>query len=109
MTLVRIRKGIDMTHEPRCYLLVYNDQMGSRKRVRGFLDKHEDQVLNWRCDLPNTFYIISRSSADELYETLKPLTDGEGARFLVTEVTRNKQGWLPKKTWKFMNEKPLAV
>ena len=92
--------------EPHCYLLIYNDALGTRDKIRKFLNEHEDQILNWRFDLPNTFYVVSTASADELYDTLKALRKEEGARFLVTEVARNRQGWLPRKAWKFMREKP---
>ena len=93
-----------MTRRP--YILIYNDDLGTREEIKTFLDQHEE-IINWRYDLPNTFYLVSEKSAKELYEIMKSglNTKRRGVRFLICEWTANRQGWLPKDTWSFLNLK----
>lgn len=86
----------------RAYLLIYDHEVGAREEVREFLDE-QPKILDWRYDLPNTFYLISDLSAEGLYEIFQNFNQEHG-RFLVSEVSSNRQGWLPRKTWKFLDE-----
>ena len=62
-------------------------------------------VKNWRYDLPNSFYIVSQASAQELFEDISPRISGK-KRLLIVEISSaNKQGLLPKDTWTFLNKK----
>jgi len=88
----------------RSYLLVYNEEFGSRDVVRDAVDGIAD-ITNWRVELPATIYLISEKSADWIASRLREKL-GDKGRFVVLEVTSNKQGWLPKKSWQFFNEKP---
>ena len=85
----------------RSYLLIYSDRIGTREAIRDFLDDRAE-ILHWRYDLPNTFYLISNLSAEELYEVVQGLSQKRGL-FLISEVGSNTQGWLPKKTWALLN------
>ena len=87
----------------RSYLFAYSDRVGTRDQVVEFIDKQPD-ILHWRHDIPNMFYLVSEKSAEELYEVIKELNKERGI-FLVCEVGENKEGWLPKKTWTVLNEK----
>ena len=77
------------------YLFIYDDDAGAREEIRGYIDKLPE-ILNWRCDMPHAFYLVSECSAREVAEKIRSFTGDEG-RFLVSEVTGNKQGWLPKR------------
>lgn len=90
----------------RAYLLIYDHEVGTREEVREFLDE-QPEILHWRYDLPNTFYLISDLSAEDLYEIFQNFNREHG-RFLVSEVGSNSQGWLPRKTWTLLNEKRYA-
>lgn len=87
----------------RAYLLIYSDSMGEREEVKGFLDK-QAEISHWRFDMPNTFYLVSDRSAQELYEVVQRFNEKRG-RFLISEIGSNKQGWLPAKTWHLLNQK----
>jgi hypothetical protein len=87
----------------KAYLFVFNNALGEMDNVLEFLDK-KSEILNWRRDLPNAVYLISESTAGELAKIVREYSQDKG-NFLITEVTANKQGWLPKSTWKFLNEK----
>ena len=90
----------------RAYLLTYSSGVGTREDICDFIDR-QPEILNWRYDIPYTFYLISESDADEIAERIVQFTDGEG-RFLVTEIAENSQGWLPRGAWRFLNEKAPA-
>jgi hypothetical protein len=84
------------------YLLVYNDALGSREDVKRCLNEM-DEVTTWRYDLPHSFYFVSESDARTLAESIRKRL-GKG-RFLIAEITDNKQGWLPSDTWYLLNNK----
>ena len=90
----------------QAYLLVYNDEVGTREQVRDFIDG-VPEILNWRYDIPHTFYLVSECSAEELADLLLGFAGKQG-RFLIAEVTGNKQGWLPRRTWELLNHKQPA-
>ena len=85
----------------RAYLLLYNDDVGTRDAIKHYID-NDPLVLFWRYDLPYSFYIISNSSAQELAESFQGLNKKNGM-FLITEVSKNKQGWLIKDAWTLLN------
>ena len=85
----------------RTYLLVYAADLGDREDVRDHLDDMPE-VLHWRYDLPNAFYLVSDVSAEELANKIKPLGNG---RFIVTEITKNSEGWLPLRSWEIIVKK----
>ena len=89
----------------RAYLLIYDHDVGNRKEVREFLDE-QSEILDWRHDLPNTFYLISDQSAEGLCKIFQNLNRKSGG-FLISEVSSNRQGWLPMKTWKFLSEENI--
>ena len=90
----------------RAYLFIYSSSVGTREEVRDYIDELPE-ILNWRYDIPHAFYLITESSADEITDKILDFAGGDG-RFLITEVTENSQGWLPKRTWRLLNEKPSA-
>ena len=87
----------------RAYLLAYDDELGTRDRVKTHLDSM-DEVITWRYDMPHSFYIITESSADHLARRLRELA-GEKGKFVFTEFTGNEQGWLTGDSWYLINNK----
>ncbi|MFD1630069.1 hypothetical protein [Pseudopedobacter beijingensis] len=86
----------------KAYLFVYSNDLGTRENVKNAVDSIED-ILLWRYDLPNTFYIISESSANEISKQIREKLGDK--RFIITEISTNKQGWLPRKSWDLINNK----
>lgn len=86
----------------KAYLFVYSNDLGTRETVKNAVDSIKD-ILLWRYDLPNTFYIISESSANEISERIREKLGDK--RFIITEISTNKQGWLPRKSWDLINNK----
>lgn len=86
----------------KAYILVYSDKLGTREEVKNCLDNIK-QVNTWRFDIPNSFYIISDYSANELAEAIHEFTGKK--KFLVSELTSNRQGWLSDETWYLIENK----
>ena len=86
----------------KVYLFVYSNDLGTREIVKNTVDSIESIIL-WRYDLPNSFYLVSTSSAIELSEKIRMKLGDK--RFIITEISSNKQGWLPKKSWHLINHK----
>ena len=85
----------------RAYLFIYSPNVGTRDELKEFIDNCPE-IVHWRYDLPNAFYLISDASADELYTAIQEF-NAERGRFLICEVGADKEGWLPKKTWTLLN------
>ena len=71
--------------------------------MKDFVDDCPD-IRYWRYDLPNTFYLVSDLSAEKLAAAVQKF-NAERGRFLICEVGRNKEGWLPERTWHLLNRK----
>lgn len=86
----------------KAYLLVYSDNIGDRASVKAIIDSIPG-ILNWRYDMPNCFYIISEKTAQELVNLIESKIHSASKRFFITEISTNRQGYLPKDTWDFID------
>lgn len=55
--------------------------------------------------MPNSFYLKSEKTAVELSALFAKTLNKDSKRFLILEITDNKQGYLLKDTWDFINKK----
>ena len=85
------------------HLLVYGDKTGDRESIKKVLNSIPE-VINWRFDMPNSFYIKSEKTAEELSALFTKVLNKDSKRFLIVEITDNKQGFLLKETWDFINQ-----
>lgn len=86
------------------YLLVYNNNLGDREAVKSLIESIPE-IEAWRYDMPNCFYLSSDSSAQDLADLfLQRAPSANGGRFLITLITDNRQGYLPKDTWNFLRD-----
>lgn len=85
----------------RAYLFIYADELGSRDDIKQFLNARPE-MLYWRYDLPNTFYLISDQTAQVLADVIQTFNT-RGASYLVCEAGANKQGLLVPDTWHLLN------
>jgi hypothetical protein len=86
------------------YLLVYSDSLGTRDEVKDCIN-NISTVITWRYDMPNCFYIISEYDAIDISKSIREYFNNKDGRFIVSEVTDNKEGWLPADTWYLLNNK----
>lgn len=89
----------------KAYLLVYSPSLGTRDQVKKCIKSLPD-IITWRCDMPNSFYLISENEAKDISNAIHEYFGNKG-RFLVTEISDNRQGWLPSKTWYLIHKKDL--
>jgi hypothetical protein len=87
----------------KSYLLAYDDQLGTRDKVKSYLESMQD-ILHWRYDMPHSFYVISEADAGTLATRLRELA-GESGKFVFCEFTGNEQGWLTEASWYLINHK----
>ena len=87
----------------KAYVLLYSDAVGGREALREWLRK-KTRVLDWRCDLPHAFYLVSECSAATLARSLGAFLKRR-VRFLIMEASENRQGWLPAETWEMLRGK----
>jgi hypothetical protein len=87
----------------KVYLFVYSDSLGTRDEIKECLT-NMPEVLTWRRDLPHAFYLISTASAQALADAIRARL-GKSGRFLVTEISSNRQGWLTPASWHLIRHK----
>lgn len=83
------------------YLLVYSVAFGERQEVKDFFSS-SSFVNSWRYDLPNSIYLASDELASTLGNHIRERF--RDARFILTEISSNREGWLPKETWDFIHD-----
>lgn len=87
----------------KAYLFVFSDGTGGKDAIRAWANS-EAAVLHWRTDMPNSFYLISESSAADLSQSFLN-RNGKKGRFLIVEATENRQGLLPPESWYLLRNK----
>ncbi len=87
----------------KVYLLVYSELIANRSTLKRWAEE-SGLVVTWRYDLPNCFYLVSEASAKELSDELTA-NFGLRFRFLITEISENREGGLPVDTWAFLQNK----
>jgi hypothetical protein len=87
------------------YILVHSDDCGTREEVKGYINLI-NEIIFWRYDISNCFYIISDSSSEILANKFRSLSNNKG-RFIISEITGNSYGWLTENSWYLINNKQL--
>lgn len=83
----------------RGYIIVTNDKFGSRSSLTEFLN-NIDGVSYWYACMPNSVFYISTLSAKEISTMVdQKFGTGGGQRHFITEVTNDRNGWMPKQVW----------
>lgn len=89
----------------KAYLFVYSDVVGTREEVQAALESMST-VATWRYDMPNSFYIVSSSSSQELSDEFERKLPNKG-RYIFAEYNGNAQGRLTEESWYLLNNKTL--
>ena len=88
----------------RAYLFVYGDDLGTREEVKTILEAIP-QIVNWRYEMPNSFYLISSETAETLSALIRMESGKDKPTFLVVEILSNRYGWLNPEGWEFIRKK----
>lgn len=73
-----------------------------REAISGYLDKHKD-IDYWCYNMPNSFFIISKLSAEKILYLIRN-TFGDEPNLFVSEVTKNFYGHLPMEHWEIFGK-----
>ena len=87
------------------YLLLYSPVIHDYNKVRRFLDTNP-AVLDWYVCLPHSAFIVSELTAKQLAGVFR--SKFPKGRFLVMDTATDRNGYLPKEAWDFM-QKPKAA
>jgi hypothetical protein len=86
----------------KAYIIAFYQEEISDKELVKFLD-NQNEILNWRQEIPNTVFVVSNKSAHHISELLGE--EFPNSLFVVAEyVSRNANGLLDEETWEFLNE-----
>lgn len=83
----------------KIFLFIFNNEFGTRDQAINII-KQLPTIFSWRSDLPNAIYIKSESCPQKLCDDIRAKR-GVG-KFLIAELTSNRQGYLSKETWSFL-------
>lgn len=84
------------------YILICSNAWGEREEVTKVLSEC-DLITHWRYDLPNSYYLVSDNTANEIAKYLQEKFLKK--RFILVEMNLNNvQGWLPKDTWSYFRK-----
>ncbi|MEK4142133.1 hypothetical protein NST48_14350 [Paenibacillus sp. FSL M7-0547] len=85
------------------YLISY-DLNKAGKNYDGVYQAIKDSSTGvWWHYLDSTWIIKSNLTVKQVSDNIRAETDSDD-HFIVIEVKNNKQGWLPKKAWDYLNE-----
>jgi len=62
---------------------------------------------HWWHYISNTWLVYTDKNPKQVFDALHPFIDEVKDNVLVVEITKNYQGWLPKKAWEWINSKQL--
>ena len=85
----------------KVYIFIYNNSLGNEEETKELLNSIRE-ISDWRTDIRNTFLIKSTLEANELADII--IKNKPQARFFISEIAENRQGWLPKDAWKFIKD-----
>jgi hypothetical protein len=85
----------------KIYQFTYTDGFGNDSDVSLML-KSIDSVSDLRIPFTRLCFIKSTDTANAISKKIIQLKPQ--LRFFISEVTENRQGWLPKDIWEFIRE-----
>ena len=88
----------------KAYAVISSGRFASRPALQAFLNQHE-RVAYWYACLPSCVFAFTDMSAHDLAKDLEARFGlGPGRRFLVTELSTNRQGRLPRELWEMLRD-----
>jgi len=85
----------------KIYLISYDASFGDSQSVIALL-KTVDSIRDLRACMENSCFVKSTELAKELSAKIIKLFPN--CRFFITEISSNRQGWLPKDVWEFVKD-----
>ncbi len=63
----------------------------------------------WQHPLESCWIVYTSETADDIYNSLKPTLDNNDLLFISELTPNNRQGWMPKTCWEWLNSKEQNV
>lgn len=89
----------------RLFVLLYDDALGTRQELQMAINATAPIVLEWRFDLPNSFFLISEATAKTIAEAIR--FRRPNGRFVVLEAGGDYWGWDHPETWHMFQNKAI--
>jgi hypothetical protein len=89
----------------KSYILCFSSGMGTQKELIAYLEQIPE-IVNWRGELTNCFFLVSDENANKLTELLRKVSNAKG-EFIICEASENRQGYLSKDGWRILRDKHL--
>lgn len=83
----------------KIYLLIFNNMFGSRDQAISII-KQIPNIIGWRSDMPNAIYLKSNCDSQQLCDSIRSIR--RVGKFLIVEITANRQGYLSQESWNFL-------
>ncbi|MEY2880990.1 MAG: hypothetical protein RLZZ15_3370 [Verrucomicrobiota bacterium] len=84
----------------KAFMIVASSHFASRVQIQDFLTNTEG-ITFWYACLPNTIFLTATVSANRLAKLLEAhFGIRKGSRFLIVEVSGERQGRLPSQAWR---------
>ncbi len=89
--------------------MVYLISYDLRKPGRDYKNLHDaiKTCGNWAKPLESVWLIDTTQKAQQIYDRIRPHID-ENDFLLVTEIGRDRQGWLSQEIWDWLNGRKAA-
>jgi hypothetical protein len=81
------------------YDLNRGERPASYEAVRTMIEQHS---ISWAKPLYSQWFVETNESPDAWDARMRTVTDPDD-RWFICEVTRNRQGWLSRKVWDWLN------
>lgn len=88
-------------HSMKTYIFTYNSTFGETAEVMSML-KNIDSIVDLRQPFPGLFLLKSSDTAQILSKKIIDFKPNN--RFLISEISDNRQGWLPRDNWEFIKD-----
>ena len=87
----------------RFYIIAYDLRTPGRDYTDLYMAIKSNR--DWQHPLESTWIVWTTEDANDIYKTLKPTLDQNDLLFISDVNLRNRQGWLAKSCWEWMNER----
>ena len=91
--------------EKRFYIISYDLKVPGRDYTSLYSVIKDN--YDWQHPLESTWLVYSSQDVNSIYNVIKPNMDNNDLLFICELKIQNRQGWMSKKCWEWINSKPL--
>jgi hypothetical protein len=84
------------------YVLVFDQSVATKDELVKFIDA-QPEIQNWSHCMTNAIFLVSTLTANGLQQRISDGINKNGGYFIILDAKTDKNGWLPKASWEFLN------